>query len=378
MTTRRYPRPTRNGFSIIELLIAVLLGVLVVAGLIQVLVSDRQAYRLQQSGEVTQQSMRQAMDMLTWSLHMADFWGGIKPDTITGYPTVTGAAGACNAAWVDTASQPIYGYDGAAAFPLSGCTPASSYVPGTDVLVTRYANPDAVAPASSTASGAIYVQVRAGTQGVLFAGDGTHDRPAQLPFVDSTGNAIDGTYTYPYNVAVYYLSPCSDPGATGCSAASDSGAPVPTLMRMSLDATGSLVSVPLVSGIEQLQFEYGVRNPATPDQHTPVLYEDAAAVTAANAWPYVVSVRIAYVMRGSTRNVEVPQAFDSNSGASPTAAAFSRRLSADCYYTVSAAGVITTTKCPSFSAASVGTAGSAQQFRRDEITAVVQVRNLTR
>lgn len=370
---RHYPNVRRAGFSLIELMIALLLGVLVVAGLINVLIANRQAYHLQEANNSNQQNLRFAMDSIGWSLRMADFWGGVSAANITGAPTVTGGSG-CDAAWAIAVVDGVFGYDGSSGtgvFPLATCIPTADYVSGSDVLVVRYADTDALPANSGTtglASSKVYLQAQTGNRGILFTGA----RPADLP------NSTQGVSTYPYAVEMYYLRPCSDPSggtdASHCDAGDDNGSPTPTLMRMHLDDTGTLVSEPVVEGIEQLQFEYGVST--TPDSPLPAQYVNASAVT---DWSQVIAVRIGYVVRAQTRDTRVPHDFDSG-GTTVAAAGYPSRLSTDCEYAVDKAGAITIAPgtCTNFAAASVGTAGQAQQFVRTEMTSVVQVRNRVR
>ena len=315
------------------------------------------------------------MDRIGWSLRMADFFAGVAPTDISGAPGVTGT-GNCNAAWVLDVTDGIFGYDGGSAFPLTGCVNNANYVKGTDILIVRYADTDTVASAGTSGTAnltpdKIYLQAQTGTRGILFA----NTRPSDLP------NSTAGVSTYPYAVEMYYVRPCSDPGAGGvCGASSDGGNPIPTLMRLRLQDDGTLISEPVVEGVEQLQFEYGIRNKSDPSSIVPQYYEDATAATSNADWPYVVAVRVGYVLRAQTRDTRVPHTFDSNSTVA-TDASFPARLSSDCQYKVDAAGAVTITSgtCANFSTASVGTTlNPAQQFARNEMTAVVQVRNRVR
>ena len=369
MTARRNIRwrvRTTGGFSLIELMIAIVLGALVVAGLINVLIANRQAYHLQEANNYNQQNMRFAMDRIGWSLRMTQFWGGVSATNISGTPKVTGV-GNCDATWILDVADGIQGYDGSNGFPaaLKNCVNDANYVDGSDVLVLRYADTDAVDPAAALAPGKIYLQAQTGGRGILFA----DTRPADLP------NSIAGVSTYPYVVEMYYLRPCSDlAGAATCSAASDDGHPIPTLMRLRLDDSGALINEPVVEGVEQLQFEYGLRT--DPDNTAPLQYMDASAVTAAGRWGDVISVRIGYVVRAQTRDVGIPHTFDTNS-IDPTNASFPMRLSADCQYIVSANGSVDVSNCPNFSK-STALDGQAQQFARTLMTSVAQLRNRIR
>lgn len=372
-------RAHRSGFSLIELMIAVVLGALVVAGLINVLMANRQAYHLQEANNYNQQNMRFAMDRIGWSLRQASFLGGVYPNQIIGTPAVGGTSGSCNAAWVLDVSDPVYGYDGAAAFPIANCVDAANYVAGSDVLVVRYADTEAVPWSAATVptlnAGQIYLETRAGNYGVLFSGAYL----SQLPFTDAAGAPQEGSYIYPYAIEMYYLRPCSDTGSGAvCTAASDGGHPIPTLMRLRLDSTGTLINEPVVEGVEQLQFEYGLRDPSDVNKNpVPVKYENAADVTTDGKWADVISVRIGYVLRSQTRDTAVPHAFDSQSN-DVTNVNYPLRLSNDCEYKVTTAGTGSIVSgCTGFNV-NTSLGDKPQQYTRAQMNAVVQLRNIIR
>ena len=52
------------GFSLVEMMIAMVLGLIVVAGLIQVLLANRKSYQLQQGTNILQQNVRFASDRI--------------------------------------------------------------------------------------------------------------------------------------------------------------------------------------------------------------------------------------------------------------------------------------------------------------------------
>jgi prepilin-type N-terminal cleavage/methylation domain-containing protein len=370
------PRPSATarsaGFSLIEMMIALLLGALVVAGLINILMANRQAYHLQEANNYNQQNMRFAMDRIGWSLRQASFWGAVTPGGVSGSPTVGKVTSSCTQNWVLDVSNPVYGYDGASTFPVgSDCVP--SYISGTDVLVVRYAGPDAVPWSASTTPTLnpkqIYLETRAGMAAQLFAD--TYIK--SYPYVSASAPQ-QGTYIYPYAFEAYYLRPCSNADSSGkCSATSDGGNPIPTLMRMRLDTSGNLITEPVVEGVEQLQFEYGIRDPSGTSP-VPIRYEDATTVTSSGDWPNVISVRIGYVLRSATRDTRQTHPFDSQT-TDVTNGNYPLRLSGDCQYKVLSDGTASVTSgCTGFSTSS-SLGDKPQQYTRIQMTAVVQLRN---
>jgi len=130
----------------------------------------------------------------------------------------------------------------------------------------------------------------------------------------------------------------------------------------------------VVEGVEQLQFEYGLRDPAAANGNpVPVTYKDAKNM-AATDWANVITVRIGYVLRSQTRDTAVPHAFDSQS-TDVTNAKFPLRLSDDCEYKVTASGTASIVSgCTGFDT-TTALGDKPQQYTRVQMNAVVQLRN---
>lgn len=372
------PQAAERGFSLIEMMVALVLGALLVAGMISLFSSNRQAYQIQSGDNFLQQNLRFAEDRLGWSLRMADFWGGdsVNAGNLTvnsTAPAVVTALGKCDGNWA-TAVNPattggggVYGYDGASAFPFDAtCIGGSAnYAPGTPVLVVRYADPQALPPGpavsgfapaeSSTISGSpsqVFVLSVPSSSAQLFAGT-----------PPSTNIPGLHRYAYAYHVDMYYVQPC-DVYATGttCSAAADGGRPLPTLMRLSLQSDGTLKSEPVVDGIEQIDFEYGVVVDPSGAQQTPT-YKSATAVTNAGLWNKVVSVRVSMVAVNPNRDTKVPHV-----------QTFALGTLGNCTYTINNGSTPTLTGCTNL--APYG--DNPWQYARASQTFVVQLRNQAR
>lgn len=363
----RHPSRRESGLSLIELMVAVLLGLIVVGGLIQVLITNRQALQIQQGNNYLQQNLRFASDRIGWSVRMADFWGGVSAANVSGLGNGSGATACSSSAWElagksSAAGGGVFGYDGKATFPVSSCVANSDYVPGSDVLVVRYVDTDPCkVPDGATAldistcglASKYYVAANVGQTAQLF------DAASAVPSL--AGNTR--RYVYPYRVEMYYLQPCSVLGA-GCSAASDGGQPIPTLVRMRLASDGTMVREPVVDGIEALQFEYGLSGAAGSGVGV-VRYKNATSM-AATDWPNVIAVRISMVARSRERDMALSHA-----------GTFA--LTSTCSYAIGSGGTMTLTNsnndCTGFS---LGTITRADTFTRNLLQQVVQVRNRVR
>lgn len=287
------------GMSIIELMVAVTIGSILTLGVIQLFISSKHSYRLQESMGTLQENARFSIQALTYSLRMADHWGGVEGNKIYGTPTgLTGISGSvCNTAWITNAKEGVRGYEGGASSPLN-CVGDDDYVANSDILVVRYASPNGVATNTelgSSASTNVFVRSNVGTKGDFINGG------------NSTIGALadaDGTYNFPYTVEAFFLRPCSEKAGSTCATSDDDGDPISTLTRLALQ-NGELVQQPLIEQVEQMQFEYGLD---IDSDQTADVYATATTIDA-NAnykWSDVVGVRASIVVRSSNKDSAIP------------------------------------------------------------------------
>jgi prepilin-type N-terminal cleavage/methylation domain-containing protein len=298
------PRIWRNrGFSLIELMVALTLGLVLLAGVAQVFVNSKQGYRVQESVGRLQENARYASGYLSQYIRMADLWSGVKPAKITiqGTPSFQSpTTGGCNAAWSVDPTSGIVGYSGSSSYPLSpfpaGCFPSAgtatpSYIPNSDVLAIRYIDPNTYintatlttspAPANVTANGNFYLRTLVGSRADLFdianAANAVSDIPGDaIPSGTNQGGVLNYQFQ---NVVFYLLNADNGQGST------------PTLYILTLTSAG-LTAQPLVDGIEMMKFEYGIDTNG--DQQVDQ-YATAASVT---NWSQVISVRVSFIARG--------------------------------------------------------------------------------
>lgn len=295
------------GFSLIELMVAITLGLLLVAGVAQVFVSSKQAYRVQDSVGRLQENARFASGYLGQYIRQADLWSGVKPDRITTASAVYGGPGGCKDGWIVDVANGLVGYTGdtsgtALSYPAglpSNCLntsgsggSAANYVAGSDVLVVRYVDPGtytAIASATCTAgasagstyvvNGKYYLRTQVGKRAQLF-NIASSECPAAIAAIP--GDAADGVLNFQYRAVGFYLLDADNgQGST------------PTLYLLTLQGD-ALTPQPLVDGIEMMKFEYGVD---TDGDGRVDSYLTASAITAPN-WKRVITVRASLIVRG--------------------------------------------------------------------------------
>jgi type IV pilus assembly protein PilW len=105
----------QQGFTLIEIMIALLLGVFLISGAIQVFISTKQSNRMQENLSRLQENGRFAMDYLEHDIRMTGYWGCQLPTS----PDVDlagtdGAAGAADSITIRAAVTPPTGACGTA------------------------------------------------------------------------------------------------------------------------------------------------------------------------------------------------------------------------------------------------------------------------
>ena len=296
-----FPR-SMAGVSLVELMIAMLLGLMILAGLVTIFANSSRSREEIERASRQIENGRYAMETLADDLRLAGFYGELNVNTLTPPNVLPDPCSTDPAVWTTAVPVHIQGYDNGAGLPAC-ILAAANFKPNTDVLVIRRAATcEAGAPGCSGLTASLpYVQVSK-----------CASVPPELSFVLNTGgsgvhtlrlrNCLTTAGRRQYLVRVYFIS--TDNGAVPPVA-------IPTLKRLDFDGVGFTVT-PLVEGIEELNFEYGVdwRGPlgvadppdGKPEGYTadPNTYADAGCVTCANPgfnWANVVTARISLLAR---------------------------------------------------------------------------------
>jgi len=75
MKTIHTMRPQQTGLTLIEILVAMVISLILMAGVLQIFQSNKQSFRVQESLSLIQENGRTAMRILAEELRMAAFWG---------------------------------------------------------------------------------------------------------------------------------------------------------------------------------------------------------------------------------------------------------------------------------------------------------------
>jgi type IV pilus assembly protein PilW len=251
--------PNRQaGFSIIELMIAVALGLIVLAALTTFFVQTS-ANRTEMERNTRQiENGRYAIDTLRDDVSLAGFFADLAPGVVPNWQVPD----ACPASLAATGYAlvpdyrvpvPVFGYTLGVGAPA---TCLQDLIPGNDILVVRRFGSEPFTPAQ-----ALLNADRWYLQNAQCATD-LEDFPLE-PFVVAAGGGpfpkrtvkcgVDYASVWRLREQVYYLRSCSV-----CSPSDN----IPTLWRAELDpvALVTMKHYPVVEGIEALRFDYGIDN----------------------------------------------------------------------------------------------------------------------
>ncbi|MEK7322846.1 MAG: PilW family protein [Pseudomonadota bacterium] len=252
------PHPRQHGFTLVELLVTVTLGLLVIAGIGQIYTAAKRSYDIQTSLARLQDAGRYAVDTITQDVRRAGYWGLTNMRAFGPPAGAAPTAATCNNTWGSMAQQTIFG--------INDSTAGYACITGVgvrgDVLTARYADPQ---PTAVFAANALYIRTTP-TQASITAGP-----PAGAPGPISSDHAV--------TAHAYYVR--------NSTTATCNGAAIPALIREELDANGLPQAAELVLGVEHLQFQFGIDSDGDRSVNQ---YVNANALALAN-WNNVVSVR---------------------------------------------------------------------------------------
>lgn len=302
MNTQRFAPAHQAGISMVEMMVAVTLGLFVLTGIGLTLTSTSHS-RTELDRALQQiENGRYAMQMLAHDLRHAGYYGRYAGE-LTLPAAMPDPCAATLAALEAGMPLPVQGFDAPMIVPpeLAPCLASANHVPGTDILVVRRAQAGQPVALAAASPGQVYLQTTAYPGGPRYV-IGTGSNPAAFNLIEKRDDHSGATVPaglLPYRVHVYFVSPCDIPtsGDTCNGADDDGGRPISTLKRLELaaDVGGNPVMrlVPLVEGIQNLQIDYGIDQPlpgAGTGDGSPDAYTTAPATPA--DWRNVVAVQL--------------------------------------------------------------------------------------
>jgi len=332
MHTNSVLRQGQRGVTLVELMISLLLGLLLTAGVIQVFAGNRFTYAFNEGLSRIQENARFSLDHIAYSARMAGYSGCLSEVAI--HNNLDGAENIFR----DDIETGIQGHDadgtgtddiyvaGAVGFPLwtpalppelnNGAIPGSDVMPGSDVLIVRglSGNSNSLVSPFNSSTQLITAEPHDFMAGeILVVSDCQKASIFQLTSVTGSGSAVNLEHSDTVG-----FTPGNDDAAwdaeqdygLGSEIArletyafyvgeDDDGRPALFQLRLARQSgtASSFAAEELVSGIDTMQVRYGL------DADNDGAIDDLGLVTAdavaADAWTDVVSVEVTLLARST-------------------------------------------------------------------------------
>ncbi|CAD2256086.1 PilW family protein [Xanthomonas arboricola pv. juglandis] len=318
-----------SGVSLIELMIALVIGLVLMLGILQVFAASKTAYRLSEGLARTQENARFAIDYLQRDVRMAGHFGCVSDQSHLQNADALQSNFASNADQALNFKVSIQGYEANGTAPSDSVTlgaPTGGWSPGlptsisalsplagSDIVVLRFLSPQGT-PVNTVATGASTTKFTVSpARWVAFTQDGVANPQlfgvADCTYADvfqaSATSASTGEVTVAKAISRYSAQPTGQTNLYRAESlvyyvATNSGGE-PALFRARYGGAG-YTSEELVEGVESLQFIYGQDRITDLTVNPPSGYIDVQNTAAtlgsvAAQWRRVGSVQIGLLMR---------------------------------------------------------------------------------
>jgi type IV pilus assembly protein PilW len=301
-------RKTQKGVSLVEIMIAVVIGLLLMAGVGQIYISSKQTYRLQDAQSRMQENARYALELLSNDIRIAGYSGcanlnSITPNVIANPPiialTATSALSGYNASgssWNPALSSTLSGLSKPPLAGTDAITVQFSQGCGTHLKGNMSAVSDGIpimAPNTCSISAGNALMVSDCTAADVFRATSVSSSGSTQTIAHSNFNntSINLSKTYQSDAEIFIFTSRSYYIANGAGGQ-------PALWRLDNNtATGSDNPVELVEGVENMQILYGED---TDNDRVPNRY---FTVNSVGNLANVVAVRLSLLIRAPDDNL---------------------------------------------------------------------------
>jgi type IV pilus assembly protein PilW len=286
-------RPHMQGFSIVEMMVALVISLILMAGIGQIFLSSKQSFTIQNTLGRQQENGRYTTNVISQDLRRTGYWGGnADVSGVTGTEPPIAPAATCNTGdntWGRMIDRRIFGLNHTDSTGLGAyaCINDGNGHSSHDVLVMRFASPWLVFSTPTTNqrpidnNSRLYIRSSltiSDEAGRIFKGSTVADSANDM---NGGGAAPPSERTSELIARTYYIGP---------SGQTCNGISVPSLYREELDNNGRPVAEEVAYGVDNLQVRYGLDTDGNDSVDT---YLDAgtSGLNEDSEWDQVISVR---------------------------------------------------------------------------------------
>jgi len=285
----------QTGFTLLEVMIAMTLGLVLLSGLTTIFVNNSQTYKAIQDANRLNENGHYSIQLLTDDLQLAGYFSEFNPSLLSLPAALPDACSTTLATQITALPLHIQGYNNATNLTKPTCL-TEAIKPGTDILVIRRV--------STCVAGSVFCEPI--TSGTPYFQASTCSNSAELKYPVTTNPADYINHHFSLDTNLVNLTRLK----RDCTTTADlhrfkthiyfiasnhnSGDGIPTLKRAELTSSGFSI-FPLAEGVENMQIEYGINDVAN---GTPSSFSAAPATV--SDWSKVVSVKIFLLLRNTT------------------------------------------------------------------------------
>ncbi|MFK8032126.1 MAG: PilW family protein [Gammaproteobacteria bacterium] len=248
----RHPKSkqSQSGLTLVELMVAMTIGLVLISGTLFVYTNARAAYATNESYALMQENARFALSLLEPDVQLAGYWGLHRDPTViigsgleraASGDNLTGIGNDCDENWVVQFDQHVEGFnDVEASWNEWDCMDPGRIQVESDIFAIRRAG---MTPAAVLEPGQLYMASSEAPLSEVFIGD---NEPTSLP---------DSAMNFPLVANAYYVSPYSIGANT-----TDNNSP-PSLRRIQLVTQAGaplMLDTEITTGVEDMQVQYGI------------------------------------------------------------------------------------------------------------------------
>jgi type IV pilus assembly protein PilW len=322
---------------LVETMVALVIGLVLMAGIIELFIGSKQTYTLQEAMARVQENGRFAVDQLNWDLRMAGHMGcanaRVMEAEVTPPPTTFIKSGRIRVALVTNPGDNTWGlanavegsfWDGAGWTPALPAAAAAA-LPGSDTLTLRKVSGrrlplTGLNPGAPEGSGSapLRVPLNSGLRqfDIVMVGDCVNAAIFQITSDDATiaaGQlAHDVGAGVPGNVTVNLgkdFAPNANAGIMAMTSYTYFIAPGASGAPALFQSADGAVAQELVENVERMRVTYGVGVPDGNGNLVPTGYQTADTIAAAGLWRDVISVRINLLLRSDNNVTDTAQPY---------------------------------------------------------------------
>lgn len=245
------------GFSLIELMVAMLVGLIILSGVMSLYITTRDTQRTSEDQLALLGDARFAIETIAYDLRHTGFWGETnewkliachKDSELPCADPMPAAVGDCATNEYINFKQPLFGSNNTN--PYGSTCVTQSYKTGTDLLGVRYADSNRVLNAALGSDIAFVRSNIAGGQ--VFVGPTVPTSQQVFKWDDN-----DFTHNHLLVSRYYYVSEYTNTPGDG----------LPSLRQVSLGAGPELTNEVILPGVEDFQVEFGIDTDCPSDGH---------------------------------------------------------------------------------------------------------------